>query len=136
MARRSVESSVLTAEGLPVWSLPANATPDKKRAWERAMIKWVGDYLDAEHMEELNEVSEPDDFEVEDRAFLHADSGDYGPLRKLYPHLAPYLNPPRLGRGQKFPKAIEGHGRSSRARRAASPPFIPEGIRQEATPAR
>jgi hypothetical protein len=39
-----------------------------------------------------------------DDALWAARAGEAEPLRKLHPHLAPFLYPPKLGRGQKYPK--------------------------------
>lgn len=105
-AQRGIKHSVLDKEGVPVWSLPANAAPDKKRAWERAMIEWIGDHFDWAHDKEMDEArdrySEDDGYLL--LALYLAAGGDYGPLRKCYPDLAEHLNPPKLGRGQKFKK--------------------------------
>jgi hypothetical protein len=45
--------------------------------------------------------SNDDAFEI-----MAAHFGDYEPLRKRYPNLAPFLNPPRLGRG-KYPRKLK-----------------------------
>jgi hypothetical protein len=48
-----------------------------------------------------------DRFSLVQCAMLAADGGNYEPLRKLLPGLAPYLNPPippKRGRGQKLPQ--------------------------------
>jgi hypothetical protein len=50
-------------------------------------------------------------------ALWAARAGCIEPLRDLYPHLAPFLFPPKLGQGRKFPKAVLVREAAADARR-------------------
>ena len=48
--------------------------------------------------------SEADELEAERSAIRQAERGDISPLRRRYPHLAKFLFPPKLKRGQRYPR--------------------------------
>jgi hypothetical protein len=79
---------------------------------DEAMLDWLVDQLfledvakaDAYHQEEERLGHEELKKERLEEALRSAWCGFMEPLRELYPHLTPFLSPPKLGRGQKFPK--------------------------------
>jgi hypothetical protein len=69
------------------------------------MERWVNEQLD-ERFGKPQPLDpgwgEPDGFEIE-----AAEHGDIEPLKKKYPHLAPYLRLPKRARGKRFKRAAD-----------------------------
>ncbi len=84
--KRSAESK------LPPWQA------HNEREWEE-MYRWVVGKIQ-ETRENRKGVPLLDWFESDDAAILAAWQGNMQPLRVKYPHLAPFLHPPKRGKGK------------------------------------
>jgi hypothetical protein len=94
---------------------PANATREQRRRHDAQMREWLVDQLDRQNIALLERAASDEalrEFEMragmrapdEQFAIDQASRGNIGPLRKVYPKLSLFLQPPQLGRGQKYPR--------------------------------
>jgi hypothetical protein len=74
------------------------------------MICWVNEELDQMTWEEMRKDLSGENglppLEHERWAIEQARRGNIYPLRQIHPDLAPFLHPPKLKRGQRFPKDV------------------------------
>jgi hypothetical protein len=80
----------------------------------RVMVEWMFAKLDGHFARELNRASR---YNGDVRELLRcarlqsaveaARSGDVAPLRNLHPEIAEFIHPPKLGRGEKYPRRPE-----------------------------
>jgi hypothetical protein len=79
----------------------ARATREEKRRHAHQMRAWLSDRLEQQNEADIKAGNETT---VEELAVMLARTGNVGLLRQLYPQIADFIFPPKLHRGQRYPK--------------------------------
>jgi hypothetical protein len=105
-----VTRDLATQSDLPPWEPRKNRSRADQERNHRWMTRWVNEELDRMTWEETRKDLAGENaltpLEYKSWAIERAKDGNIYPLRDIYPDLAPFLHPPKLKRGQRFPKYV------------------------------